>query len=107
MKKDFKKLFLQKSSQYFYINENGKKETEIFGDHPEIPGALSPSQVVRILNNNKDEMRKIAIEQGFINTDYADFYVKFEREWDERGDDYDPYNVSHEVYFLKAVMKLT
>lgn len=104
--RDLRKLFSQQTSQYFHVNEQGQKVTSICGEHPEISGALSPYQVLRILNGGKDEMESIAREYGYTNTDVAEFYVEFIREWDERGDDYDPYNVSHEVFYLKATERL-
>lgn len=96
-------FFAYSKSTYFCKNENRRKETQIFGSHPEILGVLSPEEVVRIINWDMYEKETLAPELGYYNTHVADFYVKFVREWDERGDDYDPYNVSHEVYFLKAI----
>ena len=84
---------------------DGSSVITIRGDHLEILGALSPEQVLRIMNTGKEVMEVIAQECGYVNTDCANFYTVFVKEWDERGDDYDPYNVSHDVFYLKAVMK--
>ena len=44
----------------------------------------------------------MARDLGYLGYDDVDFVVEHQLIWDDRGDDYDPYGVGREFYFLIA-----
>lgn len=104
---DFKKEFAKKNSSNFWRRRfNGvKPEIIVPAGNPEHYLALTMDHVIRLINcdNPPHEMRLFARDVlGCSNVHYADFRVEAWSVSDERGDDYDPYGVDRDFYFLIA-----
>lgn len=104
---DFAKEFAKKDSVTFWRRrfKDVKPEIIVPGGNSEHNLALKPEHVLKLINcdNPPHEMRLMARDLlGCTNVHYADFRVESWIVSDERGDDYDPYGVDREFYFLIA-----
>lgn len=102
--KDLNKLFAQKSSMYFHRRrfKDVPAQIMIMGGNDECLHALKAEDVVRLMIAGRDEMKYVARDLGYLGYDDVDFVVEHQLIWDDRGDDYDPYGVGREFYFLIA-----
>lgn len=102
--KDLNKLFSQKSSMWFHRRrfKDVPAQVMIVGGNSECHHALKAEDVVRLIIGGRDEMKYVARDLGYVGVDDVDFLVEHQMIWDDRGDDYDPYNVGREFYFLIA-----
>lgn len=104
---DFKAEFAKKENKNFWRRrfKGVKPEIIVPGGNWEHNQALSMEQVIRLINsdNPQHEMRLLARDElGCLNVHYADFRVEAWNVSDDRGDDYDPYGVDRDFYFLIA-----
>jgi hypothetical protein len=102
--KDLNKLFAQKSSMYFHRRrfKDVPAQVMIMGGNDECLHALKAEDVVRLMIAGRDEMKYVASDLGYSGVNDVDFVVEHQMIWDDRGDDYDPYGVGREFYFLIA-----
>jgi hypothetical protein len=94
---DFKTAFAARTDE--------KQELIVPGGNAEHSLALKAEHVLRLINCEfpAHEMRLLARDVlGCANVHYANFRVEARVVSDERGDDYDPYGVDREFYFLIA-----
>ena len=106
---DFQKEFAKKESSNFWRRrfKGVKPEIIVPGGNWEHNQALTMEQVVRLINSTdpQAEMALLAEELGCSNVNCADFRVEAWEVSDESGDDYDPYGVDRDFYFLIATEK--
>lgn len=102
--KDLSKIFSQKSSMWFHRKryKDVAAQVMISGGNSEHSVALKPEDVVRLMICGRDEMKFVAHELGYVGVDDVDFVVEHQFVYDDRGDDYDPYNVGRDFFFLIA-----
>ncbi len=102
--KDLNKLFAQKSSMWFHRRryKDVPAQVMIVGGNSENFHALKPEDVVRLMIAGRDEMKYVARDLGYQGVDDVDFVVEHQFVYDDRGDDYDPYNVGRDFFFLIA-----
>lgn len=109
MKYDFKKEFAKKHSQNFRSRrfKGCKPDIIVHGGNHEHYQALKPDHIIRLIeaDDPQTEIQLLASELGCSNVQYADFHVESCIVSDDRSDDYDPYGVDREFYFLIAVEK--
>jgi hypothetical protein len=106
---DFQKEFAEKDSQHFWRRRYKDQKAQICvpGGNCEHNQALTIEQVMRLINsiNPQAEMTLLAQELGCVNVHCVDFCVEARIVSDDRGDDYDPYGVDRDFYFLIAMEK--
>lgn len=102
--KDLNKLFAQKSSMWFHRRrfKDVPAQVLIVGGNDENFHALKPEDVVRLMIAGRNEMKHVARDLGYQGVDDVDFVVEHQLVYDDRGDDYDPYNVGRDFFFLIA-----
>lgn len=109
MRYDFKKEFAKKHSQNFRSRrfKGCKPDIVVHGGNYENYQALKSNDVIRLIQakDPQTEMQILASEFGCSNVHCADFHIESWIVSDDRGDDYDPYGVDREFYFLIAVEK--
>jgi hypothetical protein len=105
--KDLSKIFSQKSSMWFHRRryKGVPAQVMISGGNSEYSFALKPEDVVRLMICGRDEMKYVARDLGYTGVDDVDFVVDYQMIYDDRGDDYDPYNVGRDFFFLIAQEK--
>ena len=103
---DLAKEFSKKDSVNFRSRryKNSKPDIVIPGYNQEHFQALRADHVVQLCNGEID-LERLSQELGCVNTDFADFHIESHIVSDDRGDDYDPYGVDREFYFLIATEK--
>ena len=74
----------------------------IVGGNSENLHALKPNDVIRLMIGGRDEMKYVAHDLGYTSDTDVDFIVEHQFVYDDRGDDYDPYNVGRDFFFLIA-----
>lgn len=106
---NLKSLFGKKQSQYFRSQryKSQKPDVIIPGRNLEHDQALKVDDVLTILNSSNTQAKMIEIAQnlGCSNVQCASFHIESWIVSDDRGDDYDPYGVDRDFFFLIATEK--
>jgi hypothetical protein len=104
---DFAKEFAKNDSVNFWRRrfKDVKPEIVVPGGNSEHNLALKHEHVIMLMNSGKTLFPFLATELGCTNVHCAEFRVESWIVSTESGDDYDPYGVDREFYFLIAQEK--